>query len=115
MVEVTGREPLIEDYAIIGDCHTCALVSRDGSIDWLCLPRFDSDACLAALLGTPEHGSWRLGAAAEGARVSRVYLPHSMILETKIVTDQGEARVLDFMPVGHHRINRIFTSIVCKV
>jgi GH15 family glucan-1,4-alpha-glucosidase len=102
MVEVTGREPLIEDYAIIGDCHTCALVSRDGSIDWLCLPRFDSDACLAALLGTPEHGSWRLGAAAEGARVSRAYLPHSMILETKIVTDQGEARVLDFMPVGHN-------------
>jgi GH15 family glucan-1,4-alpha-glucosidase len=96
-VEVRAR---IEDYALIGDCRTCALVSRDGSIDWLCLPRFDSSACLAALLGTADHGRWRLGSAQSDARVSRAYQDGSVILETIIETDSGRARVTDFMPVG---------------
>ena len=63
----------IEDYALIGDCHTAALVSRDGSIDWLCLPRFDSGACFAALLGGPEHGRWLLTPAGEIKSTRRRY------------------------------------------
>jgi GH15 family glucan-1,4-alpha-glucosidase len=100
MAEPKAPAPLIEDYALIGDCHTCALVGRNGSIDWLCLPRFDSDACLTKLLGTQEHGAWRIGAADPAARLSRRYLPHSLVLETRIDTEQGSARLLDFMPIG---------------
>jgi GH15 family glucan-1,4-alpha-glucosidase len=92
--------PRIEDYAIIGDCETAALVSRDGSIDWLCWPRFDSDACFAALLGGPEHGRWRIGPAEAGARVSRRYRGDTMILETQFETDDGCVVITDFMPVG---------------
>ncbi|MCB8880243.1 glycoside hydrolase family 15 protein [Acidisoma cellulosilytica] len=94
------RPALIEDYGMIGDCRTCALVSRDGSIDWLCLPRFDSAACMAALLGTAEHGRWRLGAATDDARVSRAYRDGSVVIDTIIETETGRARVTDFMPVG---------------
>jgi len=87
----------IEDYALIGDCKSAALVARDGSIDWLCWPRFDSEACFAALLGTPEHGRW-LVAPCEKARITRRYRPNTLILETKFETDDGAATVVDFMP-----------------
>ena len=89
----------IEDYALIGDTHTAALVGRDGSIDWLCAPRFDSGACFAALLGGPEHGHWRLAPDADGARVRRRYRDDTLVLETTFETDGGEARVVDFLPI----------------
>jgi len=88
----------IEDYALLGDCETAALVSRGGSIDWLCWPRFDSGACFAALLGTPEHGRWLMEAADERPRVTRRYRDRTLILETTIVTPGGAATVIDFMP-----------------
>src|SRR5580658_3726829 len=88
----------IEDYAMIGDCKTAALVGRDGSIDWLCWPRFDSDACFAALLGTPENGRWLIGAKDRAARVTRRYQPNTLILETRFESDEGAATLVDFMP-----------------
>jgi len=87
----------IEDYALIGDCRSAALVARDGSIDWLCWPRFDSDACFAALLGTPDHGRW-LVAPRQPARVTRRYRPDTLILETQFETDDASATLIDFMP-----------------
>lgn len=93
----------IEDYALIGDCETAALVGRDGCIDWLCWPRFDSDACFAALLGGAEHGHWRLAACDEPARVTRRYRDDTLILETRFETASGSAVVIDFMPPrGRH-------------
>jgi GH15 family glucan-1,4-alpha-glucosidase len=93
---------LIEDYALIGDCKSAALVSRDGSIDWLCWPRFDSAACFAALLGTMDHGRW-LVAPREKARITRRYRPDTLILETHFETDEGAATLVDFMPFrGDH-------------
>ena len=87
----------IEDYALIGDLQTAALVERGGSVDWLCFPRFDSGACFAALLGTAEHGRWLL--APEAGRTStRRYLHDTLVLETTWETETGSARVLDFMP-----------------
>ena len=88
----------IEDYALIGDFHTAALVGRDGSIDWLCLPRFDSGACFAALLGTEEHGRWLLCPAGEVRRVERSYRGDTLVLETTFETDEGAATVIDCMP-----------------
>jgi GH15 family glucan-1,4-alpha-glucosidase len=88
----------IEDYALIGDCETAALVGRDGSIDWLCWPRFDSDACFAALLGTHEHGHWRIAPQHPEARISRRYRPRTLILETRLETPEGVATLIDFMP-----------------
>jgi GH15 family glucan-1,4-alpha-glucosidase len=87
------------DYALIGDCETAALVSRDGSIDWLCWPRFDSDACFAALLGTPDNGRWRIAPTEEKFRASRKYRPGTLILETRYETDDGVVRLIDFMPL----------------
>src|SRR5207248_1829686 len=89
----------IENYALIGDCHTAALVGRDGSIDWLCLPRFDSGACFAALLGTPEHGRWLLAPAGEVRRTSRRYRDDTLILETTFETAEGEVTLIDCMAV----------------
>jgi GH15 family glucan-1,4-alpha-glucosidase len=89
----------IEDYAMIGDRLTAALVGKNGSIDWLCLPRFDSAACFAALVGKPENGFWRIAPAAE-ARVTRSYRDSTMILETLFETDQGAALIIDFMVPG---------------
>jgi GH15 family glucan-1,4-alpha-glucosidase len=93
----------IENYALIGDSHTAALVGSDGSIDWLCLPRFDSGACFAALLGGPEHGRWLLAPAAQPRRVRRRYRGDSLILETEFDTDEGTVRVIDFMPLSDKR------------
>ena len=89
----------IEDYALIGDCQTAALVGKDGAIDWLCLPRFDSDACFAALLGTPENGRWRIAPACPVTRTRRKYLGNTLVLETEFDTDAGTVAVIDFMPV----------------
>jgi len=99
----------IEDYGMIGDCETAALVSRTGSIDWLCWPRFDSDACFAALLGTPEHGRWLLAPASAIKQTSRRYRDHTLILETRFATEDGEVTVIDFMPPrsGHSDLIRI--------
>jgi GH15 family glucan-1,4-alpha-glucosidase len=89
----------IEDYALIGDFETAALVSRDGSIDWLCWPRFDSDACFAALLGSPQHGRWRIAPCDPSFRVTRRYRPKTLILETRFETNDGAATLIDFMPL----------------
>jgi GH15 family glucan-1,4-alpha-glucosidase len=88
----------LEDYALIGDCETAALVARDGSVDWLCWPRFDSPACFAALLGDARHGRWLIEAADAGARRSWRYRARTLILETCIETDSGAVTVIDFMP-----------------
>ena len=103
----------LEDYALLGDCETAALVSRAGSIDWLCWPRFDSDACFAALLGTPEHGRWLLATADPGARVSRRYRDDTLILETIHETAAGAVMVTDFMPPrgSHSDIVRVVEGL----
>ena len=88
----------IEDYAIIGDCKTAALVGRDGSIDWLCWPRFDSAACFAALLGTSENGRWLIAPKYTPLHVKRRYHPGTLILETEFQTEAGSAVIVDFMP-----------------
>ena len=88
----------LEDYALIGDCETAALVSRTGSIDWLCWPRFDSPACFAALLGDREHGHWSIAPVEDGARFTRRYRGHTLILETRIETAAGAVTLVDFMP-----------------
>jgi GH15 family glucan-1,4-alpha-glucosidase len=88
----------IEDYALIGDCQSAALVSRDGSIDWLCWPRFDSAACFAALLGTPQNGRWRIAPVGEH-KTARRYRRGTMILETDYETADGAVTLIDFMPV----------------
>ncbi len=93
----------IEDYALLGDLRTAALVSRRGSIDWLCLPHFDSHACFAALLGTPDHGRWLLGPTDPHARSTRRYLEGSLVLETTHETDTGTVRVVDLMPLADGR------------
>jgi GH15 family glucan-1,4-alpha-glucosidase len=88
----------IEDYALIGDCETGALVAREGSIDWLCWPRFDSDACFAALLGLPEHGRWLIAPRDVSPQISRRYRGDTLILETLFETADGAVRLIDFMP-----------------
>ena len=93
----------IEDYGLIGDCHTAALVGRDGSIDWLCFPRFDSGACFAALLGSPEHGRWLLAPAGEVLEVQRRYRDGTLILETLFTTREGTVRIIDCMPLSDER------------
>jgi GH15 family glucan-1,4-alpha-glucosidase len=92
----------IADYALIGDCETAALVSRGGSIDWLCWPRFDSDACFAALLGTPDNGRWRIAPKAEKFHASRKYRPGTLILETRFETDDGAVTLVDLMPLRNN-------------
>ena len=93
----------IEDYALIGDCHTAALVGRDGSIDWLCLPRFDSSACFTALLGEAGHGRWLIAPAAEASCTRRRYRAGSLILETEFESGEGTVRVIDSMPLSDER------------
>jgi len=89
----------IEDYALIGDCHSAALVGRDGSIDWLCWPRFDSAACFAGLLGKREHGRWRLAPVGIERCARRRYRGDSLILETDFETSDGAVTLVDFMPM----------------
>jgi GH15 family glucan-1,4-alpha-glucosidase len=90
----------IEDYALIGDCKAAALVARDGSIDWLCWPRFDSDATCAALLGTSGHGRWLIAPRDGDARVTRRYRRNTLILETRFECREGAVTLVDFMPMG---------------
>ncbi len=96
-------ERCIEDYALIGDCHAAALVGRDGSIDWLCLPRFDSGACFAALLGGPEHGRWRIAPRNRVARTHRTYRDDTLVLQTDFECEEGAVRLIDFMPLSNER------------
>ncbi|MBP1148022.1 GH15 family glucan-1,4-alpha-glucosidase [Pseudomonas sp. PvP027] len=91
---------LIEDYALLGNCETAALVARDGSLDWLCFPRFDSTACFAALLGSEEHGRWKIAPTAEVIAVERRYRDGTLILETVFETRDGRAMLIDFMPMN---------------
>ncbi len=93
----------IEDYALIGDCRTAALVGTDGSIDWMCLPRFDSPSTFAALLGTPDNGRWKLAPSGEVLETSRRYEDGTFILVTRWVTPTGEAEVTDVMPQSDRR------------
>jgi GH15 family glucan-1,4-alpha-glucosidase len=89
----------IEDYAMIGDCETAALVNREGSIDWLCWPDFSSSACFAALLGSEENGFWKIAPMGEGWKSTRKYRDHTLILETTFESDEGAVRLIDFMPI----------------
>jgi GH15 family glucan-1,4-alpha-glucosidase len=103
----------IEHYALIGDCHTAALIGTDGSMDWLCFPRFDSGACFAALLGDPQHGRWLLAPTSAIGRVSRRYTHETLVLQTDFETDTGSVRVTDFMPLSDERwdVVRIVESL----
>src|SRR6187397_2359310 len=103
----------IEDYALIGDRGTAALVGRDGSIDWLCLPRFDSPACFASLLGADVHGRWVVAPADPMTRIRRRYQPGTLVLETEFTTDTGVVRLVDHMPPReiHPRVVRIVEGV----
>jgi GH15 family glucan-1,4-alpha-glucosidase len=111
----------IEDYALLGDCHSAALVGRDGSIDWLCFPRFDSGACFAALLGTPEHGRWLLAPSGSIRATRRRYREGTLVLETEHETAEGRVTVIDFMPMrnGPPNVIRIVEgqegSVPCRM
>ena len=107
----------IEDYGIIGDLHTAALVGRDGSIDWLCLPRFDSAACFAKLLGTDDHGSWRIAPKGSHGATHRHYRGETLVLESEFVTDEGTVRIIDFMPIRqeHPEVVRVVEGVRGKV
>jgi GH15 family glucan-1,4-alpha-glucosidase len=100
----------IEDYALIGDCESAALVVRDGSIDWLCWPRFDSGALFAALLGTPENGHWSMSAV-KGAATRRRYRGGTLILETDFETGSGAVTLIDFMPFHRKGPSRLIRSV----
>ncbi|HVL56346.1 MAG TPA: trehalase-like domain-containing protein, partial [Burkholderiaceae bacterium] len=97
-------QPPLEDYALIGDCETAALVGRDASIDWLCWPRFDSEACFAALLGTRDHGRWQIRPADPIVRRSRRYRVSTLILEQRFETAGGAVTMIDFMPVRSREV-----------
>lgn len=90
----------IEDYALLGDCRGAALIGLDGSIDWLCLPRFDADACFAKLIGTSDNGFWRVAPVAEIRRARRGYRDGTLSLDTELTTDEGAVVITDFMPIG---------------
>jgi GH15 family glucan-1,4-alpha-glucosidase len=101
----------IEDYAVIGDCETAALVGRNGSIDWLCWPRFDSGAVFAALLGGADNGYWKVAATSRGAHVSRRYRENTLILETDIETEDGAATLIDFMPLRREGTSHLIRMV----
>src|SRR5436189_1163740 len=97
----------IEDYGFLSDTQTAALVGRNGSVDWLCVPRFDSGACFAALLGEAKNGRWLLGPAGDGHSSKRRYRDDTLILETEYETADGAATVIDFMPVRDDEPNLV--------
>src|SRR6187455_2392364 len=103
----------IEDYAVIGDTRTAALVGIDGSIDWLCLPRFDSGACFAKLLGSEDNGRWRIAPAGDVVATTRRYRPSTLVLETEFETAEGVVRLIDCMTLraSHPRIVRIVEGV----
>ncbi|HXQ61708.1 MAG TPA: glycoside hydrolase family 15 protein [Acidimicrobiales bacterium] len=107
----------IEDYGLIGDTHTAAIVGRDGSIDWLCLPRFDSDACFARLLGDDSHGFWQLAPSAEQVETRRRYRGDTLVLETEFKTPEGVARLVDCMPIreDHPQVVRVVEGVSGRV
>jgi GH15 family glucan-1,4-alpha-glucosidase len=108
----------IEDYGLIGDLQTAALVGRDGAVNWLCMPRFDSASCFAALLGDETHGQWRLAPTADAQAISRRYRPGTLILEAEFETDTGTVRLVDFMPRrtdGPPRLMRIVEGLSGRV
>ncbi len=107
----------IEDYALIGDCETVALVARDGSIDWLCLPRFDSGSCFAALLGRPDHGRWLLGPRGNPTCTKRAYRDGTLVLDTTFEADGGAVTVTDCMPLRETspRVVRIVRGVRGRV
>ena len=109
---------LLEDYGLIGDLEAAALVGRNGSIDWLCLPRFDSASCFTALLGDEQHGRWLVTPAGEVRSVSRRYRPGSLVLETDFETADGSVRLIDFMPrraEGPPRVMRVVEGLSGRV
>ncbi|MEQ8696414.1 MAG: DUF5911 domain-containing protein, partial [Bauldia litoralis] len=90
----------IEDYGLIGNMMSAALVGTDGSIDWLCLPRFDSPACFAAILGAPDHGRWLISPREKVVKSSQRYVPGTAVLETRLETETGAVTITDFMPLS---------------
>jgi GH15 family glucan-1,4-alpha-glucosidase len=107
----------IEDYAMLGNCRSAALVARNGSIDWLCVPRFDAAACFAALVGDESNGRWRIAPADPDAACQRRYIDGSLVLETEWRTATGRARVIDFMPFAGEQVGvtRIVEGIEGRV
>jgi GH15 family glucan-1,4-alpha-glucosidase len=109
---------LIEDYGLIGDLQAAALVGRDGAIDWLCVPRFDSASCFTALLGDARHGRWLLAPDGEARASSRRYRTGTLVLETEFESAHGAVRVIDFMPPrgrGAPRVMRIVEGLRGRV
>jgi GH15 family glucan-1,4-alpha-glucosidase len=106
------QQPLIEDHALIGDLHCAALVTKDGSIDWLCLPSFDSDACFSAILGTVKNGRWKIAPSGAIREVQRRYRGDSLVLETDFDTDSGTLRITDFM-VPREKVPHLVRTLEC--
>src|SRR4051794_3204064 len=104
---------LIEDHALIGDLHTAALVGKDGSIDFLCLPDFDSEGTFASLLGTKENGQWKIAPSVPVRAVKRRYRGDTLILETDFETDGGAVRLVDFMPIRDGGAPRVVRTVEC--
>src|SRR3982750_1959322 len=100
----------IEDYALVGDCEAAALIAPVGSVDWLCWPRFDSHACFAAMLGSPENGRWLIGPA-EQATCSRRYVGETGVLEAAFTTPPGPLQGVDVMPIGDQRADIVRTIV----
>lgn len=109
---------LLEDYGLIGDLRSAALVGRAGAVDWLCVPRFDSASCFSALLGDERHGRWLVAPAGAVRASSRRYRPGTLVLETDCETAEGAVRVIDFMPLrgsGPPRVMRVVEGLRGRV